>query len=152
MCIPVTKPASIAVRKEPAGNPYCLAVPASDQSPDVRIASDTASIVGGERWKAASASRSDCAIDLLFSDIGLPGMTGTELAREAQQLRPKLRILLTTGYAQETAIDRAQGEPGILLITKPFGRADLAQKIRNLLASPPPEPAMPKIEPLRKRR
>lgn len=96
--------------------------------------------------------RSDCAIDLLFSDIGLPGMTGTELAREAQQLRPRLKILLTTGYAQDKTIDRARAEPGVLLITKPFGRADLAQKIRALLAAPPPEPAMPKVEPLRSRR
>ena len=96
--------------------------------------------------------RSDCAIDVLFSDIGLPGMTGTELAREAQKLRPKLRILLTTGYAQDKSIERARSEAGVLLMTKPFGRADLAQKIRTLLASPAPEPAMPKAEPLRKRR
>jgi hypothetical protein len=63
-----------------------------------------------------------------------------------------LRILLTTGYAQDKAIERARSEAGVLLMTKPFGRADLAQKIRTLLASPAPEPAMPKAEPLRKRR
>lgn len=77
--------------------------------------------------------RSDPGIDVLFSDIGLPGMTGPELVREALQLRPQLKILLTTGYAQDITIDHARSEPGVLLIAKPFGRADLAQKIKSLL-------------------
>ncbi len=82
--------------------------------------------------------RSDCVIDLLFSDIGLPGMTGTELARESSKLRPDLKVLLTTGYAQEKTIDHARALRGILLLPKPFGRADLAQKIKLVLSSPPP--------------
>ncbi|MHB8886284.1 MAG: hybrid sensor histidine kinase/response regulator [Methylovirgula sp.] len=76
--------------------------------------------------------RTDTGIDLLFSDIGLPGMTGPELMREALKLRPSLKILLTTGYAQDSIIDHARPERGVLLIAKPFGRADLAKKIGTL--------------------
>ena len=78
--------------------------------------------------------RTDAAIDLLFSDIGLPGMTGQELAHEALRLRPQLKVLLTTGYAQDDLMDRTRADGGILLIAKPFGRASLSQKIRTLLA------------------
>ena len=76
--------------------------------------------------------RTDAGIDLLFSDIGLPGMTGPELMREALKLRPGLKILLTTGYAQDSIIDHVRPERGVLLIAKPFGRADLAKKIGTL--------------------
>ena len=78
--------------------------------------------------------RNNSGIDLLFSDIGLPGMNGPELVREALQLRPQLKILLTTGYAQDKTIELSRSEPGVLLIAKPFGRAELAQKIRTLLS------------------
>ena len=80
--------------------------------------------------------RNDRGIDLLFSDVGLPGMSGPELVREALQLRPQLKILLTTGYAQDQTIERVRSEPGVILIAKPFGRAELVQKIRLLLQPP----------------
>ena len=54
--------------------------------------------------------------------------------REALKLRPNLKILLTTGYAQDSIVDPARPEPGVVLIAKPFGRADLAQKIGTLLS------------------
>jgi signal transduction histidine kinase/CheY-like chemotaxis protein len=79
--------------------------------------------------------RSDCVVDLLFTDIGLPGMTGTELARESAKLRPNLKVLLTTGYAQEKIVSSRRSS-GLLLIPKPFGSADLAQKIKLVLSAP----------------
>jgi len=85
--------------------------------------------------RAALEVLRDCEIDLLFSDIGLPGMNGPELVRAALQLRPQLKILLTTGYAQENALDISQSIAGVLLIAKPFGRAQLAEKMRKLLSS-----------------
>lgn len=80
--------------------------------------------------------RSDSEIDLLFSDIGLPGMNGPELVRAARQLRPNLKILLATGYAAEMAERLSQSLQGALLIAKPFGRTQLAETIRKLLPSP----------------
>jgi signal transduction histidine kinase/CheY-like chemotaxis protein len=85
---------------------------------------------------ALDTLRSDASIDLIFTDVGLPGMSGPDLAREALTLRPELKILLTTGYAQDDVFGRMRTEPGVLLIAKPFGRAELMQKIRVLLQSP----------------
>jgi signal transduction histidine kinase len=73
-------------------------------------------------------------IDLLFTDVVLPGgKTGADLAREARKLQPDLKVLFTTGYAR-SALDREQeGEKGIELLLKPFGVAELAVKLRQML-------------------
>jgi PAS domain S-box-containing protein len=69
-------------------------------------------------------------IDLLISDVGLPGLNGRQVADAARLLRPGLKVIFMTGYA-ETAVS-AQGflEPGMALIAKPFAMADLTAKIR----------------------
>ena len=72
-------------------------------------------------------------IRLLFTDIGLPGMNGSELAERARALRPDLRVLFTTGYARSAAVHHGGLEPGIDLLAKPFTLAALAQKLRELL-------------------
>jgi CheY-like chemotaxis protein len=76
------------------------------------------------------ALRSRQRIDLLISDVGLPGLNGRQVADAARLLRPALKVIFMTGYA-ETAVS-AQGflEPGMALIAKPFAMADLTAKIR----------------------
>jgi signal transduction histidine kinase len=70
-------------------------------------------------------------IQLLFSDIGLPGgMTGRQLAAETAKLRPELPILLTTGYAQG---DSGDGDSGVALIAKPFSFLTLGVKLRQVI-------------------
>jgi two-component SAPR family response regulator len=70
------------------------------------------------------------AIDLLFSDIIMPGgMTGWDLAKRAIIFRPKLKVLFTSGYT-ESVSDRAN--LGALL-TKPYSKADLATAVRQAL-------------------
>ncbi len=67
-------------------------------------------------------------IDLLFSDVILPGkLTGFDLAQAASRARPQLRVLFTSGYAEDAPRD------GIDLLTKPYLRDDLARKIREVL-------------------
>ncbi len=69
------------------------------------------------------------AIDLLFTDVVMPGqMSGPELAQAARQLRPSLRVLFTTGYA-ETSIDDSDGK----ILRKPYGRRGLAAAVRSVL-------------------
>ncbi len=81
------------------------------------------------------------AVDLLFSDVVLPGgMTGAELARRAVTLRPGLRVLFTTGYARDAIVHQGRLDPGVRLITKPFTYADLAARVREVLDAPPPQP------------
>ncbi|MBV9836455.1 MAG: response regulator [Alphaproteobacteria bacterium] len=77
----------------------------------------------------ASARR----IDLLISDVGLPGMTGRELAEVARQHRPELPILLITGYTQNAAIRSDFLGTNMDMITKPFPLDVLGAKINEML-------------------
>ena len=71
-------------------------------------------------------------IDLLFSDIVMTGkLTGTDLVSEARKLRPNIRILLTTGYAEKAISNANQGAWQIL--RKPYRKRDLALKVRGIL-------------------
>jgi signal transduction histidine kinase/CheY-like chemotaxis protein len=73
-------------------------------------------------------------IRMLFTDVGLPGgMNGRQLADAALRIRPKLRVLFTTGYARNAIVHHGRLDPGIDLISKPFTAAALATKIRELL-------------------
>jgi PAS domain S-box-containing protein len=74
-------------------------------------------------------------IDLLISDVGLPGLNGRQLAEIALAARPALKVLFITGYAA-TAASRADFlAPGMEMITKPFAIDDLAQKVREILTT-----------------
>jgi len=73
-------------------------------------------------------------IDLLFTDIVMPGgMTGTELAREARRLYPRLKILLTSGYTARAMANGFHDIEGLELLNKPFRKRDLAQRLRSVL-------------------
>jgi CheY-like chemotaxis protein len=73
-------------------------------------------------------------IDLLFSDVVMPGgMSGFELAREVRGKHPNLRILLTSGYTAIAATKGFQDTEELELLTKPYRKRDLAEKIRQLL-------------------
>ena len=77
------------------------------------------------------------AIDLVFSDLIMPGgMNGVDVAREAMRRIPHVKILLTTGFA-EASIERTDvGGVEFDVLNKPYGRADLARKIRVTLDGP----------------
>ena len=73
-------------------------------------------------------------IDLLFTDVIMPGpMNGRQLAELAQQRRASLKILFTSGYSNEAIIHHGHLNPGVLLLAKPYRRADLARSIRAAL-------------------
>jgi PAS domain S-box-containing protein len=75
-------------------------------------------------------------VRLLFTDIGLPGlMNGRQLRDEARHRRPGLKVLLTTGYIRDSAMQPGRLEPGVTLINKPFSFADLTKIIREALDS-----------------
>ena len=71
-------------------------------------------------------------VDLLVTDVGLPGLNGRQLADAARASRPGLRVLFMTGYAENAAI-RGFLEPGMELVTKPFSTDALAQRIRAMI-------------------
>jgi signal transduction histidine kinase len=74
-------------------------------------------------------------IDLLISDVGLPGMNGRQLAEIGRQLRPDLRVLFITGYAEHAAVRGGFLDPGMQMITKPFTFDLLTAKVREMLSA-----------------
>lgn len=73
-------------------------------------------------------------IDLLFSDVVMPGsMNGYELAEKASQKYPKLKVLITSGYADKEGENGKYAKNEFELISKPYDRGDLAQTLRKLL-------------------
>ena len=81
---------------------------------------------------------SNTRIDLLFTDVVLPGLSGRALADRALSLRPGLKVLFTTGYARDSIVRDGRVEPGVELITKPFTFEQLGARIRRLLDAPAP--------------
>ncbi len=73
-------------------------------------------------------------IDLLVTDVGLPGMNGRQLADQARETRPGLKILFITGYAENVAIAKGFLQPGMEMITKPFDLDNLAQRVREMVS------------------
>ena len=78
--------------------------------------------------------RSDARIDLLVSDVGLPGVNGRQLAEIARLHRPALRVLLMTGYSEYATHRATFLGPGMAMIAKPFQVQELAHRIRDMLA------------------
>ena len=77
---------------------------------------------------------SDQHIDLLFTDVVMPGgMSGLQLAERAQERRPELPILLTSGYNEEFIGVKPSFGANLPLIRKPFRRRRLAEAISNIL-------------------
>ncbi|HEX4196754.1 MAG TPA: ATP-binding protein [Caulobacteraceae bacterium] len=80
--------------------------------------------------------RSDERIDLLFTDVVLPGRSGRLLAEEAAQIRPGLRVLYTTGYSRNAIVHQGRLDAGVDLLSKPFTYDQLAAHVRRVLDSP----------------
>jgi PAS domain S-box-containing protein len=74
-------------------------------------------------------------IDLLITDIGLPGLNGRQVADGGRVSRPDLKILFMTGYAENAALASGFLEPGMAMITKPFAMDVLANRIREMIES-----------------
>jgi PAS domain S-box-containing protein len=124
--------------------------PADDQSQTVLVVEDdddvrthSVEILRELGYRVLEAPNGQAALEiltrrpevaLLFTDVGLPGgMNGRQLAEEARRRRPALQVLYTTGYAKNAIVHDGRLDPGVELITKPFGYAGLAAKVRALL-------------------
>jgi signal transduction histidine kinase/PAS domain-containing protein len=79
---------------------------------------------------------SDARIDLLVTDVGLPGgMNGRQMADAARVQRPDLKVLFITGYAENAVLSHGHLDPGMHVLTKPFSLDDLAARIRDLICA-----------------
>jgi len=74
-------------------------------------------------------------IDLLLTDVGLPGgMNGRQLADAARRLRPGLKVLFLTGYAESAAVGSGRMEQGMEVMTKPFDLVALGDRVQNMIS------------------
>lgn len=83
---------------------------------------------------ALAIIESGVAIDLLFTDVVMPGrLKSSELARKARERRPEIEVLFTSGYTENSIVHGGRLDPGVNLLSKPYARETLARKIRSLL-------------------
>jgi PAS domain S-box-containing protein len=79
-------------------------------------------------------------VSLLFTDVGLPGMNGRQLAEQARRMRPGLKVLFATGYARDALAHRGILDADVHLLPKPYTVEALARKLRAVLdGTPGPE-------------
>jgi PAS domain S-box-containing protein len=112
-----------------------------DDEPSVRmLVVDVLKEVGYRTLEAADGPQgyeilqSSGDIDLLITDVGLPGgMNGRQVADAARVMRPNLSVLFITGYAESALLDETQLGPDTQIITKPFQIGALVAKVRSLL-------------------
>ena len=83
--------------------------------------------------QALKILESDVRVDVLFTDVVMPEMSGFELAQKARQLRPDLKVLFTSGFADNAIAKSEHLQAGADLITKPYSMAELANKIQQIL-------------------
>ena len=72
-------------------------------------------------------------IDLLLTDVIMPGTNGRELARQAQEICPGLPTLFVSGYSGQALAERGLLRDGVALLKKPFSMRDLSTRVRQVL-------------------
>jgi CheY-like chemotaxis protein len=93
-----------------------------------------AAIEAGDGAAGLRILQSGRRIDLLVTDVGLPGgMNGRQMADVARRDRPDLKVLFITGYAENAALNHGHLAPGMQVLTKPFVLDTLAARIRSLI-------------------
>jgi two-component system NtrC family sensor kinase len=73
------------------------------------------------------------AVDLLLTDVVMPGMNGRKLAEAAQARRPGLKVLYMTGYSRNAIVHQGRLDAGVALMQKPFSQSVLAMRVRTVL-------------------
>ncbi|KKC27930.1 diguanylate cyclase [Sphingomonas sp. SRS2] len=112
-----------------------------DDEPTVRmLVAEVLTDLGYTALEAADGAaglaiiNSDARIDLLVTDVGLPGgMNGRQVADAARKVRSDLKVLFITGYAENAVLSHGHLDPGMHVLTKPFAMDVLATRIRRLI-------------------
>jgi two-component system cell cycle sensor histidine kinase/response regulator CckA len=82
---------------------------------------------------ALDVLRGEEGVDVLVSDVVMPGMDGATLARLVRMERPRVQVILMSGYAEDVALGEFSGEDGIHFLPKPFSLKQLAGKVKDVM-------------------
>ncbi len=72
-------------------------------------------------------------VDLLFTDVVMPGLNGRQLAEEVLKRQPGMKVLFTSGYTENAIVHHGRLDAGVLLLAKPYRKTDLARMVRVAL-------------------
>jgi two-component system cell cycle sensor histidine kinase/response regulator CckA len=130
--VPAVKPAVLG------GTETVLLV--EDEDSVRQLVSDTLAakgyrVVPAENGEAgiAAAARHEGRIDLVITDVVMPGMGGRELIKQLAQLRPETKVLYLSGYTEDAIINEGTIERGAAFLQKPFTLQNLSRKVREVL-------------------
>jgi CheY-like chemotaxis protein len=123
----------------PRGRPETLVLVVEDEA-QVRAMTVEAlrelgySVVEAESGEAALTTLAGLErIDLLLTDIVMPGMNGRQLADRVREARPDTRVLYTTGYTRNAVVHNGMLDPGVAFLPKPFTIDQLARKVAEAI-------------------
>jgi PAS domain S-box-containing protein len=108
-----------------------------------------ATIAAADGREALSQVQRGTAFDLLFTDVIMPGgINGRELADEVARRRPGTKVLFTSGYTDNAIIHHGRLDDGVLLLSKPYRKSELARMVRVALGDATEPMLAPAVEPL----
>ena len=90
-------------------------------------------LVAGNADRAIQLFEENPSIDLLLTDVVMPGVSGPELTRLLVERRPSLKVIYMSGYTDEAIVHHGVLDPGIDFLHKPFTSEELGRKIRDVL-------------------
>ncbi|VAW98300.1 hypothetical protein MNBD_GAMMA22-2451 [hydrothermal vent metagenome] len=136
--IEVSEVNNITVDKLPTGNESILIV--DDEFDLLQLAAQYISDLNYTFYTAENAEQAliilkgNLTIDLLFSDIVMPGgINGYELANLALELKPDIKVLLTSGFTSQSMLNNNKSHFAKNLLSKPYRKIELAQRLRKVL-------------------
>ena len=137
----VAEPAPATLSEAPRAEAGQTVLVVDDEASIRMLVSETLADLGYATLEAADAAAAlkllegDRPVDLLVTDVGLPGMNGRQLADAVRTRRPDLKVLFITGYAENAVLNHDHLEPGMHVLTKPFALEALASRIKALVAT-----------------
>jgi signal transduction histidine kinase/ActR/RegA family two-component response regulator len=133
------RPSDGPAETRPTGSSDEVILVVEDEPAVRRMSVDALRDLGYSVVHAESAAKALQKLDLLptlsliFTDIVMPEVNGRQLAEEAVNRRPGLKVLYTTGYTRNAVVHDGTLDPGVALLSKPFSLDQLARKVRQVL-------------------